>query len=170
MCNWPNNLKCPMVAAILNILTSEESVESQIDHLLSDVCPQVAMMTQEECVERMPDFWRSAGVQLWNYYFGSAFCQELAECPSKGQRGSMTCDFCVLNLIDTIDTLTDDIYMITDYMAGEAFCYSGEFPGEEEECEATIRGLLPLSLSSIPGACRRGFVDLCNQVFQACED
>ena len=69
-----------------------------------------------------------------------------------------------------IDTLTDDIYMITDYMAGEAFCYSGEFPGEEEKCEATIRGLLPLSLSSIPGACRRGFQDLCNQVFQACED
>ena len=115
MCNWPNNCKCPMVAAILDILTYKQSVESQIDHLLTAVCPQVAMMTQEECVDRMPDFWRSAGVQLWNYYFGSAFCQELAECPSKGQKGSMTCDFCVLNLIDTIDTLTDDIYMITGW-------------------------------------------------------
>ena len=82
----------------------------------------------------------------------------------------MTCDFCVLTLLDTIDTLTDDTYILTDYMAGEAFCHSGEFPGEEENCAETIRGLLPLSLSSIPGACRGGFRDLCNQVFQACED
>ena len=169
MCDWPNDWKCPMVEAVHVVLTSEPSLEAQITLLMTDVCPQVTIMTTEECVDRLPEFWRSAGVFLWNSYFGAAFCEELGDCPAMVRQDSMTCDLCITDMNDTIDTLITDIDIISEYMAGEAYCYSGEFEGEEELCAASIQGLLPLSLLSIPDICRVGFPKLCNAVFDVCE-
>jgi hypothetical protein len=171
MCDWPNDQKCPMQAAIFEVLTSESSIQAQIDLLMGDVCPVVTTLTPEECYERFPEFWRSAGIFLWNAYFGAPFCSELAECPSMVRQDSMTCDLCVTDLNDTIDYMIAEIDFIAEYMAGEAFCYSGEFAdaGEEEKCATSIRGLLPLSLLSIPDICRVGFPKLCNSVFSVCD-
>ena len=171
MCSWPAEWKCPMAAASLEVLTNSESIQRQIDLLVADVCPQVTIMTPEECVERLPDFWRSAGMFLWNAFFGPAFCPDLANCPTMdmASKEEMTCELCLADMNNTIDTLIEDIDTIADFMAGDDFCYSGEFPGEEELCVASIRGLLPLSLLSIPDVCREGFPKLCNQVFSVCD-
>jgi len=171
MCGWPDEWKCPMAEASLGVLTNDASIERQIDLLVTDVCPQVTIMTPEECVERLPDFWRSAGIFLWNAFFGPEFCSDLGNCPGRilARQDEMTCDLCVVDMNDTIDTLIEDIDSIADFMAGDYFCYSGEFPGEEELCVASIRGLLPLSLQSIPDVCRDGFPMLCHQVFNVCD-
>merc|ERR1740128_1375838 len=150
MCSWPNDWKCPMAAESLDVLTSEGGMQAQIDLLMTDVCPQVTIMTPEECVDRLPEFWGSAGIFLWGAYFGPVFCDELESCPSVVRKDEITCDLCLADMNDTIDTLIEDIDTIADSMAGDAFCYSGVFPGEEEKCAASIKGLLPLSLLSIP--------------------
>ena len=171
MCSWPNDWKCPMTDAIHVILTSESSLEAQVDLLMADVCPQVTIFTPEECEERLPEFWRSAGVFLWNAFFGAPFCAELADCPNMVRQDSITCDVCLEDLNDTIDYLIENIDYIAGYMAGEDYCYSGVWAGEEETCVTAIKGLLPLSLESIPDICRAGFPKLCNQVFSlTCED
>ena len=108
-----------MVSYIHQVLTSENSIEAQITLLMTDVCPQVTIMEPEECVDRLPEFWRSAGMFLWNSYFGAAFCAELADCPSTSvKQDTITCDVCLADLNDTIDVMIRDIDIIADFMAG----------------------------------------------------
>merc|ERR1719443_2795142 len=62
---------CEDCTAVVNsmsaYLTSEESMQKQVDILLADVCPQVE--NSEECVEGLPDFWMQVAMVMWPGYY-----------------------------------------------------------------------------------------------------
>ena len=64
---------CEDCTALVNsmsaYLTSEESMQKQVDILLADVCPQVE--NSEECVEALPDFWMQVAMVMWPGYYNA---------------------------------------------------------------------------------------------------
>ena len=56
-----------VVSTIAGALTSEESVATQVEVLLAELCPTTE--DPEGCVAGLPDFWAQIAAVLWPGYF-----------------------------------------------------------------------------------------------------
>ena len=56
-----------VVSTIAGALTSEESVATQVEVLLAEICPQAE--DPEGCVAGLPEFWAKIAAVLWPGYF-----------------------------------------------------------------------------------------------------
>ena len=60
---WTCETCTAVVSTIASHMTSPESVEQQIEILVSDVCPLTD--DAEDCVEKMPQFWTKVAELMW---------------------------------------------------------------------------------------------------------
>ena len=59
---------CTAVVMTLSAyLTSQESVNNQVDLLLAEVCPQA--QSPDDCVEKLPAFWGRVAMVMWSGYY-----------------------------------------------------------------------------------------------------
>jgi hypothetical protein len=59
---------CKAVVMTLSAyLTSQESVNNQVDLLLAEVCPQA--QSPDDCVEKLPAFWGRVAMVMWPGYY-----------------------------------------------------------------------------------------------------
>merc|ERR1712115_759096 len=136
-------LACLAAFSMSAYLTSEESMQKQVDILLADVCPQVE--NPEECVEGLPDFWMQVAMVMWpGYYNADAewMCAPLCKVRE------ITCEECFEGLQKGVEQLLQEetIAAIVEALSGEAFCGQGEDP---ERCAAAIQTLIPLALPAL---------------------
>ena len=86
--------------AIVDIDTSEDGINQQVEILLAEVCP--AMENPEECVAELPGFWMKLAPVLWPFAFNpEALCSSLCK---PEVRIIIRCRVCTLLLIDTLET------------------------------------------------------------------
>ena len=61
---------CQAVVMTLSAyLTSQESVDRQVEILVAEVCPRSE--NADECVEQLPAFWAKIAMVLWPGYFNA---------------------------------------------------------------------------------------------------
>merc|ERR1739838_27023 len=123
-----------VVNAISAQLTSQESIDKQVEVLLAEVCPMDEH--PEDCVEGLPAFWNKIAMVLWPGYWDAS-----AEwmCGGMGTR-AMTCDECTEGIMAGGDQLLSAEFVagIVDALSGDGFCGMEEDP---EECAAIMPAL-----------------------------
>merc|ERR1712168_1444234 len=127
-----------IVNAIRDHLTSEESMNGQIELLLAEVCPGTE--DPDNCVARLPEFWMAIGAMLWpGYYEPTAewMCGNEETCPSSPAKlrlslRDFTCDQCLAGIVEAL--------------SGDAFCGQNEDP---ELCARAISQLIPVALPAL---------------------
>ena len=58
-----------VVSTIAGALTSEESVATQVEVLVAELCPTLDDEAETHCVAELPDFWVQIAAVLWPGYF-----------------------------------------------------------------------------------------------------
>merc|ERR1712096_76258 len=118
-----------IVNAIRDHLTSEESMNGQIELLLAEDCPGTE--DPDNCVARLPEFW-------------------MASSPAKLRLSlrDFTCDQCLAGIKASVDQLLlpETIAGIVEALSGDAFCGQNEDP---ELCARAISQLIPVALPAL---------------------
>ena len=76
-----------IVDTIATFLTGQASIDTQIEVLLAEVCPQAE--NPDECLEQLPAFWTKIALVLWPGYYSPAdewMCGGEGPCGFKGPR------------------------------------------------------------------------------------
>ena len=124
---------------LTNILTSEAGMEIQMNHILSDYCPNSA--DAANCEAFVPDFWKAIAMQLWPEAI-SHLCADIEDTCESGV--ALTCSECQLRLDWKLETLRDPIverYWVRTLTEG-SFC-SDNYSGLEEICKGHLKDVFP---------------------------
>merc|ERR1739838_59108 len=102
-----------VVKALANDLTSEESVQDQVNLLLAEVCPVAEDVDQ--CVEQLPEFWTKIAMTLWPLYYNPdqdfmcgvwTICETSTTTSTTGpSTRTVTCEQCLSGMQATFDQL-----------------------------------------------------------------
>merc|ERR1739838_1301516 len=121
-----------VVKALAKDLTSEQSIQDQVNLLLAEVCPVAEDVDQ--CVEQLPEFWTKIAMTLWPGYYNpdeDFMCGVWTICGPSTR--TVTCKQCLSGIQATFDQL----------LSGELFCGAEEDP---ELCAKSIEDLIPAAL------------------------
>merc|ERR1739838_133814 len=134
-----------VVKALAKDLTSEQSIQDQVNLLLAEVCPVAEDVDQ--CVEQLPEFWTKIAMTLWPLYYNpdeDFMCGVWTICGPSTR--TVTCKQCLSGVRATMDQLLSEDFVsgIVYWLSGEGFCGAEEDP---ELCAKTIEDLIPAALS-----------------------
>ena len=124
---------------LTNILTSEAGMEIQVNHILSDYCPNSA--DAANCEAFVPDFWKAIAMQLWPEAI-SHLCADIEDTCESGV--ALTCSECQLRLDWKLETLRDPVvegYWVQTLTEG-SFC-SDNYSGLEDLCKGHLKDVFP---------------------------
>merc|ERR1719341_183419 len=158
-----------VVTTLSSYLTSQESINRQVEILLAEVC--IIDPVPEDCLEQLPGFWPKVAMVLWPGYFNPDtewMCASEDMCGTTDTRG-MTCEECLGGIKSAVDQLLSDEFVsgIMDALSGEGFCGMQE---NEEACIKIIHELIPYALPTLanqidseqtPGICNMAVPDTC---------
>ena len=66
-CEWTCDSCTAVVNTLAQHMTSAESIQRQVDILVSEVCPTAS--DADQCVEELPAFWTRVALTLWPRYY-----------------------------------------------------------------------------------------------------
>ena len=71
-CKWTCEWTCESCTAVVNRLgkhmTSEESIQSQVEILVPEICPMIPDGA-DNCEEILPGFWKRLSLTMWSKYY-----------------------------------------------------------------------------------------------------
>ena len=142
-----------IVNAVRDFLTSEPSMQRQVEVLLAEVCPGAD--NPDECVAGLPGFWAQIGAIMWpGYYEASAewMCgtEEFCGAPSRLPR-DFTCEDCLGGIKASVEQLLEPetVAAIVDALSGDILCGMAEDPAG---CATAVAGLIPAALPALAKA------------------
>ena len=76
-----------VVGTLGTYLSSQDSIDRQVEVLVAEVCPQADDV--DMCIERLPAFWNTIAMVLWPGYFNpeeTFMCAQEGLCGAPGSR------------------------------------------------------------------------------------
>ena len=101
-CEWT----CESCTAVVNTLakhmTSEESIQSQVEILVPEICPMIPDVA-DDCAEILPGFWKRLALLIWPKYYDPQedFMYGVTGLCGDPEKGLLTLDslFCVKGVL-----------------------------------------------------------------------
>merc|ERR1711936_1282093 len=163
----PSCVECNAAAkGLLDRLTSAESIEEQIEVLISKICPQAA--DPAACEPTFDRWWSDAANCLYRYVIGASdACERLGLCKAKSVLGDWTCDDCTAIMTRVSDFMVepDTIAQGTGILQGECFCGNGH---HSTECPDLVAGLAAPAMQVLSAVLMETTPELCQDILGVC--